>query len=152
MKRKFRNLLLMSAVSMVMLCSSCAKSYYGIYTGFVDYTPYSDKGFFLTESNSVSFEYTPIGSVVVNVCSGYANVEVVQPDAQHSVKKDRTQIKVEEKWKKADMSDVVGYAVQIAKEKGGNGIINIKSEPEFVVISGKRYISGYVLRGMIIRR
>ena len=38
---------------------------------FVDYSSYNDDGIFLTESNSVSFKYEPIGSVNVILYSGY---------------------------------------------------------------------------------
>lgn len=152
MKKKFSQVLLLTAVFVATLFSSCSKSQYGIYTGFVDYTAYSNNGFFLTESNSVGFEYTPIGSLVVNVESGYANVEVTTVDVEHSVRQNKQVVKVQEKWKNADINDVIGYAVQLANSNGGNGIINMKSEPVFRYVNGVRYIAGYILTGMVIKR
>lgn len=37
---------------------------------YTDYQRYSDAGFFITESNTVSFDYVPVGSVVVRQTAG----------------------------------------------------------------------------------
>ena len=41
---------------------SCSTRIYQLHY-VVDLNPYSEQGFFITESNSVNFEYTPVGSV-----------------------------------------------------------------------------------------
>lgn len=43
----------------------------------VDYTKYSENGFFMTEANSVSFRYEPLGSITAIARSGY---EVIGSD------------------------------------------------------------------------
>ena len=41
----------------------------------IDYSKYNNKGFFITESNSVNFEYKAIGSISAKVESGYGTVD-----------------------------------------------------------------------------
>jgi hypothetical protein len=41
-----------------------------IITHTFDYTEYTDKGFFLTESESVGFDYTPIAGISITLADG----------------------------------------------------------------------------------
>ena len=51
----------------ILLFFSSCMSTYRSYTIVVDYSRYAANGFFITESNSVSFEYMPVGSVIAHV-------------------------------------------------------------------------------------
>lgn len=63
----------LSVVLTIFLLASCApKISYTKSVGFVDYSVYQNKGIFLTESNSVNFEYDAIGSVTAVIYSGDA--------------------------------------------------------------------------------
>lgn len=51
----------------VLLFTSCSMYKSINETVVIDYSRYTSQGFFITESNSVSFDYKPIGSVVTVV-------------------------------------------------------------------------------------
>lgn len=84
----------------------------------VDYRPYSEKGFFITEANSVSFEYTPISSVLAITRSVYSTNELI---AKSIDKKDRDNSFVE-----ASAQDALEELYKKAKDLGANGIVNLK--------------------------
>jgi uncharacterized protein YbjQ (UPF0145 family) len=94
---------------------------------------YSDyKGFFISESNSVSFEYEPIGSVVASVSSGYDDTEYIT----------------------ASPGDLLYIMCDEAKKKKANGIINLKISYEFEY---NQYTNQYSIKsvngtGMAIKR
>ncbi|MGV8136029.1 MAG: hypothetical protein AB2L20_12505 [Mangrovibacterium sp.] len=53
----------------IAILTSCVT--YSPLVNFVDYSAYNNDGMFLTESNSVNFDYTPVGSINVLLYSGY---------------------------------------------------------------------------------
>ncbi|MDR0681615.1 MAG: hypothetical protein LBG15_07200, partial [Dysgonamonadaceae bacterium] len=52
--------------------TSCVPGRMGYHTNtyIIDYSVFTEKGFFVSESNSVSFDYRPLGSLHVTVYSG----------------------------------------------------------------------------------
>jgi len=80
----------------------------------VDYGPYTSKGFFITESPSVSFEYTPIGSVSVVLQSGY---EI------KSQSKNKTNYG---DWRNALYKDAIELLYKKCLEGGANGVVGLK--------------------------
>lgn len=54
--------------------------------GIIDYTPLIKEGIFVTESNSVNFDYTAIGSIIATEKGGWTNGSVKRPTADAALK------------------------------------------------------------------
>ena len=137
-----KNLLITSIATLV--CVSCVSIPYEKNLMYIDYASISKTyDLFLTEANSVNFEYEPIGSVEVTELSGVVTSDYIVEHADdiygNSMKKGH---KVH-----ASPESAVSSAAKLAKEKGGNGIINLKIQ--YVFINNK---SGYSISGMVIKR
>ena len=106
--------------------ASC--STYSPLINFVDYSTYNDQGMFLTESNSVSFEYEPVGSVNVLLYSGYVTsspdrtVDYRAMDYRANGYVPTTKVNYQD----ATIQEALRIAVEKAKEQGANVIINLQ--------------------------
>lgn len=98
-----------------------------------DYTPMTDKGIFVTESNSVDFDYFPIGSVI-SVTSAAFDSFVIKGDD------------VSVRYKPIDLNKAFDDISQKLIDKGANGIINLKIESSY--LNNGCYIT---VTGMAIR-
>lgn len=98
-----------------------------------DYTPMTDKGIFVTESNSVDFDYLPIGSVI-SVTSAAFDSFVIKGDD------------VSVRYKPIDLNKAFDDISQKLIDKGANGIINLKIESSY--LNNGCYIT---VTGMAIR-
>lgn len=110
-------------------CSVLPKYPYVQNAVVLDYSEYTNKGFFMTEANSVSFGYKALGSVSAKVQSGY---EVIGETIRKAVKddiygnsEDKRKVKYG-KYKRAYSDDALKVLYEKAKEIGANGLINIK--------------------------
>lgn len=135
------------------LLSSCSqKIFYAKSVSIVDYSAYQRQGMFLTESNSVNFEYEAIGSVTVVVFSG----NVVMAQTSHVEKSDlygeQTVVSKKMGWKTASPEDALEAAVAQAAAKGGDGLINIQISPTTEIDASKNTRSGFLVTGMAIKR
>lgn len=115
--------IILSAVS-VLILSSCAITgpYYREYANSIDYSKYSEKGFFLTESNSVSFNYTPIATVYCVIENGYVRVV----DGKEYQLQGETYGSKNLEWKKGYADTTLDKLYQEAKKLGADGIINLQ--------------------------
>lgn len=130
MKHFFR--LFVMGLLLLMTMSACGpKVIYHVESGVIDYSYYSSKGMFLTESNSVNFDYEPLGSIIINVCPGDL------PGTSH--------------WMEAKPVAGVRELVNKATEMGANGVINLKTEP-FTIVVEKVSLTGIQVTGMAIKR
>jgi PBP1b-binding outer membrane lipoprotein LpoB len=113
-------------VLLLFLLSSCA-SKYATYSVVLDYRPYTTDGFLLTESNSVNFEYFPLGSVESFALSGSTS----------------------NGYKIAKTEDALNVFVEKYKFLRANGAINLKT----TAIFNKKgeFIIGYRISGMAIK-
>lgn len=114
------------------------------HTVSIDYTSYYNEGFFITESNSVSFDYEPVGSFVTTVISG----TVRQTQRHRGRNVTRTVNKV------MDHSDALNELVYQCKQKGADAVINVKYR---VLHKAKSYDpnnteTSYEISGMAIKR
>ena len=109
------------------MLSGCSLFKYAEYSHIVYYDEYPD--FFISEANSVSFEYEPIGSVSAYIVSGY----------------------VRGKYREATPETAIYLLYQKAKEENANGIINLKVE-KIYTYNNKGYATGSYIRasGMAI--
>ncbi|MDH6304658.1 uncharacterized protein YbjQ (UPF0145 family) [Parabacteroides sp. PF5-5] len=118
-----------------MLSSCVTHQKYREYSAFIDYSQYMKEGFFLTESNSVNFDYIPVGNVSSLIVGGKSGKKTIY----------------------VSHDDALWLLYSKAKEMKANGIINLK----FTYISGNSYSDGYTshvgyssisVSGMAIRR
>lgn len=126
-------------------------------SGLLDYSKYSRKGFFMTESNSVSFDYTPIGSVTAKVNSGYEVMDVKTKEyIDDAVYSSDPSIKSKVnygKYIKATPDKAIEELYNRAVEHDANGIIGLSITP--IMESTQQYgtvVTGYFASGMAIRR
>lgn len=142
---------LASAFAALFLVSCSPKMPYMASTNYVDYKAYTEQGIFLTESNSVSFDYTPLGSVSVTVLSG--NVVDLRRSkyAHQDLNGERDDMEKYNKWKSADVNDAIAMAVEKVKEMNGNGLINLQVQPITEIVN-KVTRSGYLVTGMAIKK
>lgn len=111
----------------IITLSSCGRNYY-IQNESIDYSQYVKQDFFITEASSVSFSYEPVASVYTFVYTG----------------------KEKSKLKRATYKDGIEAICKEAKQKGANGIINLKYDAIYDKKSG---IVDYVyIKGMAIKR
>lgn len=151
MKHHLRTLITLAAVFILSSCN--LRTYYTEYVGFVDYSSYLKRGVFLTESNSVSFDYDAIGTVSAIIYSGYIIAKQDRHIDQTEIYSDKEIVKNEAgQWKEARPDDALAAAVAQAVEKGGDGLINIKITPTSVVDNAKYKRSGFMATGMAIKR
>ncbi len=79
-----RKFLFISAMALLLsACATMPKWAYTSYSASFDFTEFTNGGFFITESNSVSFDYDPIGSISGVGTSGY---EVLRKEKQEASK------------------------------------------------------------------
>ena len=146
--------LLFIIFSVCLFISSCSvKIPYRYSMDYIDYNTVSQKhGIFITEANSVGFEYEPVGSINLMERSGY-EVKYIENNYSDGIYGAVKNKKKYGDWINASVDELLKLACQKALECGGNGIINLKFEylPS-VVVDKEVYPEGYRITGMIIKR
>lgn len=100
--------------------------------GVIDYTPLIKAGIYVTESNSVNFDYTAVGSIVATEKGGWINGRVKRPETQDALKN----------------------IIKELKRMGANGIINlniISSVEMSDALMSKTFVSAITVKGMAIK-
>lgn len=92
----------------------------------LDLTKYTRLGFFITEANSVSFNYDPIGLVSVYLDSGH-EIKVVKEESKDPLYKNDVKEK-KGKFITASLEEALEMLYKEASNKGANGIINLRYE------------------------
>lgn len=120
---------------------------------YTDYQRYSDAGFFITEYNTVSFDYVPVGSVVVRQTAGVmSDTEIISQNVPEKRGYDELYGELEKKrhsnsWKLPSDYTALDAVYKVAKEQNADGIINLKiTMPE---VNNADIIE---LSGMLIKR
>ncbi|MBK5720149.1 hypothetical protein JGH11_04610 [Dysgonomonas sp. Marseille-P4677] len=149
---------LLSLLFILFIISSCVtvkfKSFEAV--DFWDYTPLIKKGLFVTESNSVNFDYTAIGSVYIEIRAGE------DKDKSKAVKKEQyldSDIYIQKnkrtvEYTSATIDDALKKLSNQLSDVGANGIINLKiSQVSSMQISPDTYYGpGYIITGMAIKK
>ena len=154
-----RKFLFISVTALLLsACATMPKRAYTSYSASFDFTEFTNDGFFITESNSVSFDYDPIGSISGVVTSGY---EVLGKEKQGASKmgddvyaKEKTEKVKYGEYKYADFRNVLFEIVESAKKMGANGIINldVTYSPGTNDMYGNEVVpSSYTASGMAIK-
>lgn len=130
-------------------CSSSIR--YSESVDYVDYNEYLNEGIFITESNSVNFAHTPLGSISVEIIDGFKkgvrNSKFKYADMngqQHNTEEF-------EYWSTGSYSHALRLAIEEVKKKGGNGLINLNISVSTQLID-KEYRTVYSLTGMAINK
>ncbi len=120
---------------------------------YTDYQRYSDAGFFITESNTVSFDYVPVGSVVVRQTAGVmSDTEIISQNVPEKRGYDELYGELEKKrysnsWILPSDYTALDAVYKVAKEQNADGIINLKIT--MPVVNNADIIE---LSGMLIKR
>lgn len=123
---------ILSVVLGLLLFSGCVTSKVGYVeqVNTLDYARYNRAGVFLTESNSVSFDYEPVGSISVVVLTGYSKTTKVisKVDSNDGIYGDRNYTETKTKANEliyATPVKVLDVAVAELTKLRANGIINL---------------------------
>ena len=133
------------SITIIALLSSCKASFYQYYY-VVDFKSYHEQGFFITESNSVNFEYNPVGSVSV-LAGGFVesiprkNKEEYGNSPKYELSKGGGKFLL-------TTDGAMSIFVDKCKELNADGVIN------FVIVTmiDKNDIPSHRLSGMAIKR
>lgn len=127
--------------------SSCITPQFSQYVGMVDFRPYMEEGFFVSRSNSVSFDYEPIGYVEALVESGKDKSIKIE----NKYKKEFEQTYYSNaKWRSATSEDAMKVIVEKSKQVGADALIDIEFKVYTYPNTGN--ISKVHASGMAIKR
>lgn len=125
-----KKILLVACVLPLFLLTGCMMyPQYVAKTTFIDVTKYTDDGFFLTQSNSVPFEYKTIGIVNAVILDGVENEGGA--------------------FVPASEEDILYNLCEKSMLQKANGLINLSITPYYDVETRRK---GLVASGMAIRR
>lgn len=147
--RKLLTLLLLAT-----LLTSCFVKYPAIESAVVlDYSIHEKHGVFLTQSNSVSFDYKPLGSVTALQLDGHKDMKLAKKLAKADYFNDGAVDKEKDSnWLYPTREAVLEAMCKKAKEIGANGIIDLRIYYKSNYIA-KGYIQeGYEATGMAIKK
>lgn len=119
----------------------------------LDYTKYNGQGFFITESNSVNFDYDPIATIYISMYEGAS--EKSPNSSGWYVDKDGYSRKHKyQDWNLPSASEILEKAVEAAKKKGADAIINFNlSTTSYYPYSTSDFrLSGLAVTGMAVKR
>lgn len=145
-------IIIFATVALLMSCNVYRYPYSSTIVVF-DYSEYAQKGFFITESNSVSFEYEPVSSIMAVVESGYEVLESRSGTSEDVVYGSFTTTKYGD-YVSASAQMAIDELYKSAINMGADGIINFK-----IVYTPYSYYNGkvisyesYLASGMAIKR
>lgn len=139
------NPIYVSVLIALLILAACATPKYAEQVSVIDYSKYSAECF-LTESNSVSFEYQPIGSISVISYSGDSQTIQTKVQSYDTLYGDSLVVKKKQNIY-ATPDRALSRAIKEAKAMGANGIINLRINNRY--IDGRQCIE---LSGMAIKR
>lgn len=148
-----KKILFISLIALLLSSCTTLKPPYSRFSNTVDFSEYTRKGFFITESNSVSFNYDPLGSLTSVVQGGYEVLGRETISSNDEVYGTNAKVTYGE-FISASIDDALEELYNSARELGADGIINFKLTyypPEYEKNVLVRY-SSYVVSGMAIKR
>ena len=132
---------------MTLLMSSCYPKFTDKFY-YLDYSRYASQGFFITESPTVPFDYSPIGSVLLEETSGKKEITAVHKPGYDAIYGEDNSVTTKSKYEYASSESALDAIQKFAKDNGADGIINLKISSE---VENHR---GYtvIISGMLIKR
>lgn len=126
----------MAFMAIVLTGCNSGKQAYAEVIGVLDYSEFSSNGFFVTESNSVNFDYTPLGSLSIQVFPGEGDEWYFDNGVAR---------------RKGDSSTAPASALRVAvreaRRLNANAIINLSVKPIQVMER-----SGILVTGMAVKK
>ncbi|WP_289862893.1 hypothetical protein [uncultured Duncaniella sp.] len=123
-------------------------------TYYLDYQEAGQGKVFITEANSVSFEYEPLGSILIVEYPGFVKVTAPSGEVSNEKKKlfaaDLYNNKYSNlRYDNASTQSAINYAVEKVLALGGDGIINLRFSSYFDKSAQKQVVQ---ISGMVIKR
>ena len=148
-----KKVMVLAIMSLVLFsCKTLVK--YQLNSTVVDYTDYTEKGFFMSEATSVSFDYSTIGSIRVESVSGYdISTEHAMQPSEYIIK--QKEVGYSGKFISCNLDDAFRKLYETSIDRGANGVINIKMNylSTFVDPYTKiTYPDRWVVSGMMIKK
>ena len=113
---------------------------------YLDYSRFTEKGFFITEAPTVPFDYLPVGSVVLVERSGKKEITAVHKPGYDGIYGEDNSVTTKSKYEYASSGSAMEALYEFAKENNADGIIN------FNVTSGNENGLSVTISGMLIKR
>lgn len=120
------------------------------YAATIDYAYLSQKGIFVTESNSVNFDYEPLGSIYVECTGGWVKKKYKEGDVMQDIYMANPS-SVE--YLPATIDDAYQMVLSEVKKLRANGVINLKISTVSEYLSTyKVTVNKIIITGMCIRK
>lgn len=148
-----KKVLFLSLIAAITLSSCTAKYPVVVLTHSIDYSKHMSNGFFLTESNSVSFDYSPVGSVQVTLQDGWEVVQGKKAEGYYT-NEEFSKIKLGN-YAPTTYREALDILVSKAEGMGADGIIGLKFSfipPIVDKLGNKTGPSKITASGMAIKR
>lgn len=120
---------------------------------FTDYRPFLEKGFFISESDAVSFDYDAIGHTEIILTSGYEPTFGLSPNEKPKV--GLLEKKVKGNYIHVTLEGAMNNFYEKAAAKGANGALKLHIEPITIesIKDGMPALEhiGYKMSGMLIK-
>lgn len=137
-------------VVILVLCFSCQTYPYIQRVDYLDYSFFKERGFFITETNTVSFPYESLGSISIVVRSGKV-FKINDYDERESYKPIYQR---KGKYREATIEDAYQLLYNSAIEKGANGLLRFKID--YITLGTdfekNQPAIGYIITGMAIKK
>jgi uncharacterized protein YbjQ (UPF0145 family) len=119
------------------------------YFGGILYSPLTEQGIYVSESNSVSFDYVAIGSVIVEETGGWVRNIKSRNELGKRTEDYYVKSTVSKKYTIPALDAAFEHLREYLFEIGANGIINMHIE---FIPSSKVSLDKIVITGMAIKR
>ena len=120
------------------------------YAATIDYAYLSQKGIFVTESNSVNFDYEPLGSIYVECTGGWVKKKYKEGDVMGDIYMTNLG---SVKYLPPTIDDAYQLILSEVKKLRANGVINLKISTVSEYLSTyKVTVNKIIITGMCIRR
>lgn len=151
-----KHCVILALLAILALLTGCAPKH-AVYVGLLDYRPAAELyGVKLTESDAVSFDYEPIGSLIVIEQSGQVEVKKVESATAKPKKRLEDDVyggsfvgKTSKKnYAEASSESIIKYLAQAAKDAGGDYVLNLKIQRDPTNKNGYTLIA----TGMVVKQ
>ncbi len=130
------------------MAASCVtvKQGYSVTAEATNYGRYMQKGFYITEASSVSFDYTPVGHIRVEVTPGYEKEERTSTTYGNETYSEspyqKTSYVYGNKLIYADIYDALDRMIEECSKMGANGVICLQVRYEPAITASSIYVNG----------
>lgn len=120
----------MKKILFLLICvafTSCVQTAYIVRPTYIDFSKYQNEGFYINSLTNVTFDYSNLGLIQVVIRDGEVRVDGKDMSSKYDSNKEfKDYINAEKKYKYATYEDALDVMVKICRERGSNGIIDLK--------------------------